>query len=103
MNRAWLKINVVAVILLALALFPILAWADGPEYTTEEILRLIEINGGPILPRIRFQSMGRVFRVRKRTCHLMVRISDEGRAERREAAAKKRRKKTVRKERSSEE
>jgi large subunit ribosomal protein L22 len=64
----------------------------------------IEINGGPILPRIRFQSMGRVFRIKKRTCHVMVKISDEGRAEKREAVAKKkRRKKTAKKERSSEE
>ena len=47
MNRTWSKIGIVVVILLVPALFPILAWADGPEYTTEEILQLIEANEGP--------------------------------------------------------
>lgn len=66
----------------------------------------IEVNGGMILPRIRFQGMGRVYRIRKRTCHINVKLSDEGRSELREAAGakKKRRRKTgAKKERSSEE
>ncbi len=66
----------------------------------------IEVNGATILPRIRFQGMGRVYRIRKRTCHLNVRLSDEGRSERREAAKarrKGRRKVTTTKERSGEE
>ena len=46
MNRARLTMVIIAVILLAPVLFPSLARADGPEYTTEEILQLIEANGG---------------------------------------------------------
>ena len=47
MNRARLKMVIIAVILLAPVLFPALAWADGPEYTTRQILDMIEANGGP--------------------------------------------------------
>lgn len=66
----------------------------------------IEINGASILPRIRFQSMGRVFRIRKRSCHVVVNLSDEGRSEVREvakASKKGRRKAEGKRERSSEE
>jgi len=66
----------------------------------------IKVDGASILPRIRFQGMGRVYRIRKRTCHVVVNLSDEGRSEVREAAkAKKRgrRKTSVKKERSDEE
>jgi len=65
----------------------------GSAKVKAEDMRIIElsVDGGPILPRIRFQSMGRVYRVRKRTCHLRVKLSDEGRAEVREAAKAKKR------------
>jgi len=47
MNRARLKMVIIAVILLAPILFPSLARADGPEYTTRQILDMIEANDGP--------------------------------------------------------
>jgi large subunit ribosomal protein L22 len=66
----------------------------------------IQVDGAAILPRIRFQGMGRVYRIRKRTCHVRVKLSDEGRAERREEARAKRRGRRgsrAKKERSTEE
>ncbi|MFH1892040.1 MAG: 50S ribosomal protein L22 [Candidatus Zixiibacteriota bacterium] len=80
----------------------------GSAKVKAEDMRIIEliVNRGPILPRIRFQSMGRVFRIRKRSCHVSVKVSDEGRAETREAtkAAKQRRGKSkTKKEKPSEE
>jgi uncharacterized protein YjbI with pentapeptide repeats len=47
-NRVYLKTIGLVLIILATVLFPMLeVWADIPEYTTEEILQLIEANGGP--------------------------------------------------------
>ncbi|MEP0828319.1 MAG: 50S ribosomal protein L22 [bacterium] len=37
----------------------------------------ILIDGAPTAKRIRFQSMGRVFRIRKRYCHVMVEVEGE--------------------------
>jgi len=81
----------------------------GSAKVKAEDMRIVEliVNRGPILPRIRFQSMGRVFRIRKRSCHVSVKVSDEGRAETREAtkAAKQQRrgKSKTKKEKPSEE
>ena len=59
----------------------------GSAKVKAEDMRVVEltVDKGPTLPRIRFQSMGRVFRIRKRTCHVEVKISDEGRTEVRES------------------
>jgi large subunit ribosomal protein L22 len=75
----------------------------GSAKVKAEDMRVIElkVDGGPILPRIRFRSMGRVYRIRKRTCHVSVLLSDEGRADSREAA--KTRKKGRRKAAAEEE
>jgi len=35
------------------------------------------VDGGPIAPRVRFQSMGRAHRIRKRFCHLTVEVEGE--------------------------
>jgi len=80
----------------------------GSAKVKAEDMRIVEliVNKGPILPRVRFQGMGRVFRIRKRSCHVSVRISDEGRAEKREAAKssrQRRRKPVVKKEKPAEE
>ena len=58
---------------------------EGTARVKAEELRVtsIVIDGGPILKRFRAVGMGRAFRIRKRTCHLSVKVSDEGRAERR--------------------
>lgn len=40
------------------------------------ISRII-IDGGPIVKRIRFQSMGRAHRIRKRYCHLTIEVEGE--------------------------
>ncbi len=40
-------------------------------------IKTIFVDGGPILKRIRPASMGRAFRVRKRTNHLTIVVSDE--------------------------
>jgi large subunit ribosomal protein L22 len=60
----------------------------GSAKVKAEDMRIIElqVNAGPTLPRIMFRSMGRVYRIRKRTCHLSVKLSDEGRAQHREQA-----------------
>jgi large subunit ribosomal protein L22 len=65
----------------------------GSAKVKAEDMRIIgiEVDGAAILPRIRFQGMGRVYRIRKRTCHISVKLSDEGRAESREASRAKRR------------
>ncbi|MBD3218709.1 MAG: 50S ribosomal protein L22 [candidate division Zixibacteria bacterium] len=58
---------------------------EGTTRVKAEELRVtsVIIDGGPILKRFRAVGMGRAFRIRKRTCHLAVKVSDEGRAERR--------------------
>jgi large subunit ribosomal protein L22 len=67
----------------------------GSAKVKAEDMRIIElsVDGGPIIPRIRFIGMGRVYRIRKRTCHLTVKISDEGRAELREQTRTKKKSK----------
>jgi len=47
------------------------------------MVRRITVDEAPTAKRIRFQSMGRVFRYRKRFCHLTIEL--EGIAERKEA------------------
>lgn len=37
----------------------------------------IMVDGGPIAPRVRFQSMGRAHRIRRRFCHLTVEVEGE--------------------------
>ncbi len=79
---------------------------EGSAKVKAEDLRVTEIviDGGPILKRFRAVSMGRAYRIRKRTCHLTVKVADEGRAEHRVAkekakvSRKKTSKKTVREE-----
>lgn len=59
--------------------------SEGSTRVKAEDLRVtsIVIDGGPILKRFQAVGMGRAYRIRKRTCHLMVKVSDEGRTERR--------------------
>jgi large subunit ribosomal protein L22 len=56
---------------------------EGSARIKAEDLRVtsIMIDGGPILKRFQAVSMGRAYRIRKRTCHLTVKVSDEGRTE----------------------
>lgn len=54
-------------------------------------IKKIFVDGGPIMKRIRPASMGRAFRIRKRTNHLTIVVSDE-------IEDKKEIKKTVRKQ-----
>ena len=58
---------------------------EGTAKVKAEELRVtsIVIDGGPILKRFRAVGMGRAYRIRKRTCHLSVMVSDEGRAAKR--------------------
>lgn len=45
---------------------------------TEDLyIKSIFVDGGPLMKRIRPASMGRAFRVRKRTNHLTIVVSDE--------------------------
>ncbi len=53
----------------------------------------IMVDAAPTMKRIRFQSMGRIFRVRKRMCHVTIEVQgepqkEETRASRRAKAAK---------------
>jgi len=66
---------------------------EGSSKVKAEDMRImsLQIDKGPTLPRIRFQGMGRVFRIRKRSCHISVILSDEGRAQAREEAKAKKR------------
>lgn len=66
---------------------------EGSAKVKADDMRIIslQVDKGPTLPRIRFQGMGRVFRIRKRSCHVSVKLSDEGRAEAREHAKAKKR------------
>jgi len=58
---------------------------EGSARIKAEDLRVtaITIDGGPILKRFRAVGMGRAYHIRKRTCHLTVKVADEGRTERR--------------------
>ncbi len=62
--------------------------AEGTDQLHPEdlVVSQIMVDAAPTQKRIRFQSMGRVFRIRKRYCHLNVWVSpEEGAAERRHA------------------
>lgn len=67
---------------------------EGTTKVKAEDLRItaVTIDGGPILRRFRAVGMGRAYRIRKRTCHLTVYVSDEGRVARRVEKEKARRK-----------
>lgn len=54
----------------------------------------ILIDGAPTAKRIRFQSMGRVFRIRKRYCHVMVEVEGEPEPIKERTAAKAKKDKT---------
>lgn len=49
---------------------------EGTDHLSPEALRIknITVNAAPTAKRIRFRSMGRVFRYRKRFCHLIVEL-----------------------------
>jgi len=57
--------------------------SEGSARVKAEDLRVtsIVIDGGPILKRFQAVGMGRAYKIRKRTCHLTVKVSDEGRTE----------------------
>lgn len=81
--------------------------SEGSTKVKSDELRItsVFIDGGPMLKRFQPASMGRAFRIRKRTCHLTVRVSDEGRTEARlehEAAKRSRKKKKTTKKQDSE-
>ncbi len=52
------------------------------------IVKSISVDAAPTAKRIRFQSMGRVFRYRKRFCHLTVHLQGEMIAEEPKATTK---------------
>lgn len=54
----------------------------------------ILIDGAPTAKRIRFQSMGRVFRIRKRYCHVMVEVEGEPEPIKERTAVKAKKEKT---------
>ncbi len=66
---------------------------EGTDVVKAEDLMVenITVDAAPTAKRIRFQSMGRVFRYRKRFCHLTVMLQGETE----EAPARKSRKKTA--------
>ncbi|MEA2030642.1 MAG: 50S ribosomal protein L22 [candidate division Zixibacteria bacterium] len=41
------------------------------------VIKDVAVDNAPTAKRIRFQSMGRIFRIRKRYCHLMVKLETE--------------------------
>lgn len=51
------------------------------------VIRDIAVDAAPTAKRIRFQSMGRVFRIRKRFCHVTVRVEADVDLEARHKAA----------------
>lgn len=54
---------------------------EGTDHLSPDALKIknITVNAAPTAKRIRFRSMGRVFRYRKRFCHLIVEL--EGRTD----------------------
>lgn len=76
---------------------------EGSAKVKAEDLRVtaIIVDGGPILRRFRAVGMGRAYRIRKRTCHLAVKVSDEGRVEKRLAKEKAKRTKKRKSTKSS--
>ncbi|MCX6828018.1 MAG: 50S ribosomal protein L22 [candidate division Zixibacteria bacterium] len=49
----------------------------------------VTVDEAPTAKRVRFQSMGRVFRLRKRYCHVMVQVEGEPEPEAKGSAAKR--------------
>ncbi|RKX26960.1 MAG: 50S ribosomal protein L22 [Candidatus Zixiibacteriota bacterium] len=41
------------------------------------VIKEIAVDNAPMAKRVRFQSMGRIFRIRKRFCHLTVKLEAE--------------------------
>ena len=56
---------------------------EGTTKLKAEDLRIkdIFVDGGPIMKRIRPTSMGRAYRIRKRTCHLTVVLEEKPKLE----------------------
>lgn len=52
---------------------------EGTDRMNPEDLHIkqVVVSAGPIAKRIRYRSMGRVYRIRKRYCHLAIYLSDE--------------------------
>ena len=73
---------------------------EGTDHLRPEdlIISDIAVDNAPTAKRIQFQSMGRIFRIRKRHCHLMVQIEGEMDVAETVKAAKKKAKKTGEKE-----
>ena len=55
----------------------------------------IMVDSAPTAKRVRFQSMGRVFRIRKRYCHLLVEVEGEPEPEASRPKARRRKKVTA--------
>ncbi len=58
----------------------------------------IMVDSAPTAKRVRFQSMGRVFRIRKRYCHLLVEVEGEPEPEAPRVRARRRKKVTTEEE-----
>ncbi len=58
----------------------------------------IMVDSAPTAKRVRFQSMGRVFRIRKRYCHLLVEVEGEPEPEAPRTRARRRKKVTTEEE-----
>jgi large subunit ribosomal protein L22 len=52
---------------------------EGTDHLKPEslLIRKIAVDAAPTMKRVRFQSMGRAFRIRKRYCHLTVELEGE--------------------------
>ena len=72
---------------------------EGTSKLKAEDLRIkdIFVDGGPIMKRIRPTSMGRAYRIRKRTCHLTVVLEDKPKLEEPKVERKPKSKKKPRK------
>ncbi|HPM37226.1 MAG TPA: 50S ribosomal protein L22 [candidate division Zixibacteria bacterium] len=70
---------------------------EGTDHLHPEdlVVKEVQVDEAPTHKRIRFQSMGRVFRVRKRHCHLTIRVEANVDLEARRQAAKGRTKKAA--------
>ena len=80
-----------------------LAQAGTAKLKAEDLfIKNIQIDGGPILKRIRAVGMGRAYMIRKRTAHVTVRLAeDEAAKARREKEAKLQATKSGRKKKES--
>ena len=56
---------------------------EGTSKLKAEDLRIkdIFVDGGPVMKRIRPASMGRAYRIRKRTCHLTIIVEEKPKLE----------------------